>query len=62
MGVLRLGFCDFNVIEVLYSLLPFSGPLNGGLAWAQNCGQNRNHQNIRRYVALPSEMMLDADE
>ncbi|MEL4205028.1 hypothetical protein P0W48_17030, partial [Plesiomonas shigelloides] len=69
-----LGFCDFNVIKVLSSLLPslryplfafssqrllilfsllsFSIGLNGGLAWAQNCGQNRNHQNIRRYVAL----------
>ena len=80
MGFLRLGFCDFNVIEVLSSLLPsqryspfaflsqlslilfylllFSGELNGGLAWAQSCGQNRRRQRIRRYVAL----LNDADE
>ncbi|MEJ8679200.1 hypothetical protein P0C22_11640, partial [Plesiomonas shigelloides] len=35
---------------ILFSLLSFSGERNGGLVWAQSCGQNRNHQSIRRYV------------
>lgn len=46
---------------ILFSVLSFSGELNGGLVWAQSYGQNRNSQHVRRYVVLPSEMMLMSD-